>query len=332
MTRFPRPALGLMLVAGLAAPARAAEVDPLLPADSEGVALVNVRQILDSDLVKKYALGQIKQALKGQDAQKNLEKLGLDPMKDIDKVSVGFWGKTPEDMKAVGVVRGKFDPEKLFAAVSEEANKNPDKVAIISEGGVKLIKFVSDDKKPPMFATVADEKTILAGNDAKLVADAFAAAKKGGKPALKTELAKLVMAQDEKASMFMCGLTSGKAELPPGTDLSMFNLDAAKVAKQLEAMSNFAMTVRMTDGVSLDVGMGMKTADSADEFAGTVETMLGTAKAFLPILAAQAPQMKPVVGDVVGSLKSKVKGNDVTVSVKVSSDTIGKVAGDAGEK
>lgn len=333
MTRFPRPALGLLVLAGLTAPARAAEVDPLLPADSEGVFLVNVRQILDSELVKKFALGQIKQALKGQDAQKNLEKLGLDPLKDIDKVSGGFWGKTPEDMKSVFVARGKFDPEKLFNAASSEATKTPDKVAVVSEGDVKLIKFVTNEKQPPMYATVADEGTIVAGNDPKLVADAFTAAKKGGgKPALKTDLAKLVMAQDEKASMFVCGLTTGKADLPPGVDLSAFGIDSAKLGKQLESMKSVAMTVRLTDAVSLDVGMGMKDADSADEFAGTVDQLLGTAKAFLPIIAGQQPQMKPVVGDVVSSLKSKVKGNDVNITVKVTSDAIGKVAGDAGEK
>ena len=61
---FRRALVGAVLAAGLAAPARAAEVDPLLPAETESVMFVNVRQVLDSDLVKKYALGQIKQALK----------------------------------------------------------------------------------------------------------------------------------------------------------------------------------------------------------------------------------------------------------------------------
>lgn len=332
MTRLTRPALGLMLLAGLAAPARAADVDPLLPADSEGVLHVNVRQILDSELVKKYALGQIKQALKGQDAQKNLEKLGLDPLKDIDRVSGGFWGKTPDDMKSVFVARGRFDPEKLFSAATDEAKKTPDKLALVSEGDVKLIKFVSDDKKPPMFATVADEKTILAGNDPKLVADAFTAAKKGGKPALKADLATLVQAQDEKASMFVCGLTTGKADLPPGVDLSAFGVDAKTLTKQLEKMSSVAMTLRLTQDVTLDVGMGMKDKDSADDFAGTVDQLLNTAKAFLPIIAGQQPQMKPVVGDVVKSLKSKVNGSDVSVTIKVTSDSIGQVAGDAADK
>src|SRR4051794_26808628 len=81
----------------VAAPVRAAEVDVLLPAETEAVMFVNVRQILDSDLVKKYALGQVKQALQGNENQKLLKDLGLDPLKDIDRVTVGSWGKGPED-------------------------------------------------------------------------------------------------------------------------------------------------------------------------------------------------------------------------------------------
>jgi hypothetical protein len=331
MSRFPRPALGLLLLAGLAAPTRAAEVDPILPAESEGVLFVNVRQILDSDLVKKYALGQIQQALKGNDAQKNLEKLGLNPLKDIDRVSGGFWGKTPDDMKSVFVVRGKFDPEKLFAAASEESKKAPEKLSIVSEGSVKVIKFVTEDGKPPMFASVADEGTIVAGNDVKLVANAFTTAQKKGKAAIRGDLAKLVTAQDERASLFVCALTTGKAELPPGVDLSQIGIDGAKLAKQLEKMSTVAMTLRMTEGVSLEIGMGMKDADAADDFAGTVDQLLTMGKAFLPIIAGQQPAMKPVADDVVKSLKSKVKGNDVSIVVSVSSDSIGRVAGGAGE-
>jgi hypothetical protein len=59
-----------------------------------------------------------------------------------------------------------------------------------------------------------------------------------------------------------------------------------------------------------------------------VDQLLGTAKAFLPIIAGQQPAMKPLVSDVVSSLRSKVKGNDVNITVKVTSDAISKVAGD----
>src|SRR3954468_15012654 len=170
----------LALVA--AAPVRAAEVDVLLPAETEAVMFVNVKQILDSDLVKKYALGQIKQALQGNENQKLLKDLGLDPLKDIDRVTVGSWGKGPEDMEAVAIVRGRFDPEKLFAAAKDQAGKNADKMAIVEEKvgdkTYKLVKITQDNQPKPFYVAVADEKTIVGANDKKLTTNILAAAEK----------------------------------------------------------------------------------------------------------------------------------------------------------
>ena len=329
MSRLVRPLLGLVLMAGLAAPVRSAEVDAQLPAESEAVLLVNVRQILESELVKKYALGQIQQALQGADAKKMMEKIGVDPLKDIERITVSFWGKDPKDMNGFGVIRGKFDPEKLFKTVEEFAKNEPTKAEIISEGTYKLVKVTPEKEgSKPVYLSVADEKTILAGSNSKMVAAGLAAAGKGGKSKLKKELAAVILAQDEKASLFICGLTDGKVDVPPG--LNIPGVDGAKLAKQLETMKSASLTLRLTADVGLDIGMGMKDADAADDFANTVDGLIGTAKAFLPLLAGQQPAAKPLVDEVTKSLKSKVKDTDVTISLKVTADAIGKMVG-AGE-
>ena len=108
--------LAATLTAGLtmSAPARAAEIDTLLPSETESVVFINVKQILASGIVKKYALGQLKQTIESnEDAQRMMKDLGIDPMKDIDRVTAGTWGKDKDDMKVVAIVRGKFDPTKL---------------------------------------------------------------------------------------------------------------------------------------------------------------------------------------------------------------------------
>ncbi len=324
---FRRLLVGAVLAAAAAAPARAAEVDPLLPAESDSVIFVNVRQILDSDLVKKYALGQIKQALAGNDAKKMLDKLGLDPLKDVNQVTAGSWGKNPEDMNFVAVVRGKFDPKKLFEAAQEEAKKDGDKVAIVEDGKYKLVKFTQDKEPKEVYLSVADEKTLLAGSSKKVVTAALAAAEKGeAKPKLKKDLADLVAKQDEKASLFAVGLTEGKVgELPPGVNIP--GVDAQKLAKQLEKLQNFAMTLRLTEDVALQVDMGMKDTQAADDFGDTVGQLIGTVKQFLPLLAGQQPNAKPLVDEITKTLKSKVKDKDVTITLKLSSSAIGKAAG-----
>lgn len=329
MTRASRALFAAVVFAGLAAPsARAAEVDALLPAETESVMFVNVRQILESDIVKKYALGQLKQALAGNDAQKMLNKLGLDPLKDIDRVTVGSWGKDKDDMNIVAVVRGKFDADKLFTAAKDEAKKDDGKLSIVEEGKYKLVKIVGDEnQKKPMFAAVANEKTLVAGTDKKLVAAALDAATKGGKPVLGKDLAALLLKMDEKASMFACGNVTGKiGDLPDGLD-KIPGLDPKELAKQLANMKDVSVTFKLTSDMSFEVSMGMKDADAADGLGKTIDQLITTAKTFLPFVAGQKENLKPIVDEVNKNLKSKVKGSEVTIGLKLTAEAIGKASG-----
>ena len=144
-----RLALTAMLVtAGLSAPVRAAEPDPLLPKETTAVIYVNFRQVLESEMVKKYAIEQFKQGLEGEEAQKVLKGLGLDPLKDIDRLIVGVWGKGADDINFAGVLRGNFDPEKLFKAIEAEAKKNPDKLSLVKKGKYTLVKGTNENANP----------------------------------------------------------------------------------------------------------------------------------------------------------------------------------------
>jgi hypothetical protein len=308
-------------------PVRAADVDALLPAETETVMFVNFRQILDSELFTKYARGQIELALKGNDAQKMMQDLGLDPLKDIDHLVAGTWGTGPDDMKALFIVRGKFDPAKLFDALQVAIKKEPDKLEIVSEGKYKIVKFIPENQPKPVYASVASEKAIVIGTDKKLVANALADAERGAKAKIKRELADLLSKQDSKVSMFAIGLTEGKVELPPNFSLPVQGVDAEKLQKQLEGIKFAGLVMNVTDGLSLEISMGMKDAEIADDFGGTVDQLINTAKVFIPVLAAQQPQFQPIAQELGRTLKSKVDGKSVTITVKISGSTIGKVAG-----
>jgi len=319
---------GAFFAAGLSVSAApAADIDNLLPEQTESVIFVNVKQMLESDLVKKFALGQVKQMLdNNEDVQRMLKDLGIDPMKDIDRVTAGFWGKDKDDMNGVAVIRGKFDLEKMFATAEKEAKNNGDKLSIVKEGDFKLIKFTPENQPKPIFASAADEKTIIAGTDKKLVVAALTAAKDKAKPALKKEVAALMLKADEKATMYIVGKSTGeKVELPPGVNIP--GVDTAKLGKQLEKLDSYNMTVRLTDEVNLEISMGMKDADAADDFGDTLNQLIGTVKGFLPLIAGQQPNFKPLADEVAKTLKSKVKGSDVTLMLKLSADSIGKAAG-----
>ncbi|MGL6076781.1 MAG: hypothetical protein ACRC8S_21725 [Fimbriiglobus sp.] len=324
--------LSTMLAIGLTTAgmpsARAAEIDPLLPDKTTSVIYFNVKQILESDLIKKYALGQIKQMLStNEDAQKMLKDLGIDPLKDIDRVMVGTWGKDAEDMEGLGVIRGRFDLEKLFAAAEKEAKNNGDKLSIVKEGDFKLVKFTPDNSPKAVYASLADEKTLIAGTDRKLVAEKLKTAKEGKKPTVNKELARLLLKMDDKASMFVTGVAQDgqKIELPPNVNIP--GVDSEKLAKQLEKVTTSSMVLRLTDEVAFDIVMGMKDAEAADDFGETISQLIGTVKGFLPLISGQQPQMKPIADEIGKTLKSKVSDKDVTLTIKLSAEAIGKATG-----
>ena len=315
----------------VAAPSRAAEVDNLLPKETEFIVQVNVKQMLESDIVKKFALGHLKQVLEGMDAQKMLADLGLDPMKDIEKITVGAWGKNQEDMNAVFVVRGTFDAKKIMEAAQTAAKDMADKVSIIEEGDLKLIKFIGDKGKPGYIA-VQDGKPIIAATDKKLLTASVAALNDKAKPALSKELTALVMKQDAKASMFVCGITEGKVGEIPGdfSQLKALGVDGDTIKKGLGKLNSMGMTLNLGKEVVVAIKLGMKDNDSADEFASEIKKLVTAAKTFLPIVGGNQPNFKALIDDVSKTLDSDSKEKDVVLTVKLSADAIGQAAG--GEK
>ncbi len=328
----PRIAMVALLTAALAAPSRAAEVDNLLPKETEFVVQMNLKQAFESDIVKKFALAQLKQALEGQDAAKILKDLGLDPMKDIDKVTIGFWGKGQDDMNGVFVARGTFDAKKIMETAGNFAKDMADKISIVKEDELELIKFTGENGKPGYIA-VHDAKTIIAGTDKKFIVAAAAAHTAKAKPALSKELSALVTKQDAKASMFFCGITEGKlGELPDLSQLKVAGVDPDKITAGLAKMTTLAMTVNLGKEVNIAIKMGMKDNDSADDFGAEVSKLVNTAKAFLPLAAGNLPQFKAIIDDLSKTLDAASKDKDIVVSVKLSAEAISKAAGGGEDK
>jgi len=309
-----------VVLAGTAPAARAADVDKLLPADSEYVIAVNVRQVLDSEIIKKYALGQLKDLLAGNDAQKFLKDLGLDPLKDIDRIVVGASGTDQTDAKALFVIHGKFDPQKLYKAAEAHTKQDPNHLSLVKDGADVMFKFQPDNGNP-VYGTVINETTVVAGTDKKLVSAALAASGGDKKPAVNKDLAALVGRMDEKASLYVCALTKDKLDklkLPPGAGA------APDLKKQLGNMDSVTLVVKVSADVSLEVNLGMADNTAADEMGKMVEDGLTQIKGLLPFLVANDPNMKPLA-DAAKSLKSGVKGKTVSITGRLPGDAIGKL-------
>ena len=312
-----RLGLAAALALALAPAARAAAPDPLLPADADTVISVNVKQVLGSEIVKQYALGQIKDALKGQDAQKLLTQLGLDPLKDVDRVVVGVSGSDQSDMKFLAVVRGTFNPDKLYDAAVAQTKQDADHFSLVKDGDGKMFKYQPDNGNP-VYATVVDKGAVVLGSDKKLVTAATA-----GKAAPNKDVAALIGKLDDKSSVWMAAVVKGKLDnlkLPGGAGGN------PAVQKQLAGLEAITAVVNVTENITLDLSLVMKDEEAANQMGQTVAQGLQQVKGLLPILVGGQPQLKPLVKEA-QSLKSTVKDKNVVITAKVSGAAIGQVLG-----
>src|SRR5947209_7647125 len=68
--------------------ASAADFDKLIPGNAEDVATFNIKQTIDSPIFKKYGKEQFDQLMKNPGVSDVLKAVNIDPMKDLDSVTV----------------------------------------------------------------------------------------------------------------------------------------------------------------------------------------------------------------------------------------------------
>jgi len=324
MIRVSRMVLAAAVVGLLAPTARAAEPDKLLPAEADTVVHVNVRQILDSDIVKKYAIEQLKQVLDGQDAKKLLTELGLDPLADVDKVTVGAMIAGRNDSKYLLIAQGKFDPDKLYKAAEAYSKKDGDRFSMVKDGKTVMFKYQPEDGQQPVYATVINEKMIIAGSDKKMISTALAAAD-GNKPApIKKELADLVKKMDEKSSVYAVSIVKGKfddVKLPGGGNLPV---DLSALQKLLPKTETVSLSVKIGTDVDAAVTLGMADEETAGDMRNALDDLIKQVKPLAQLAGAADAKLKPL-GDIINTVKTSSKNKDVTVTGKVTGANIGKM-------
>ncbi len=300
---------------------RAAEPDKLLPPDSDTVIYINFKQLLGSDIIKKYALEQIKQALDGQEAKQLLQDMGLNPLDDIEKVWIGTSGKDRDDMKGLIVVHGKFDPEKLFKAAEAASKKDADTFSMVKDGDVIMFKYQSEEGNP-VYGTVVDEKTIVVGSDKNVITKALKQSREEKPASLNPQLKALLKPMDEKWTIFAVSIVKGKfndvnipGELP--VDLSGFT-------KALPNADTLSIVVKIAANIDLEVIFGMKDEDAASEMADGLAKMLDNIKQLVPLLIAVEPQAKPLA-EVVKTLTTDTKEKNVTLKGQLTGENLGKL-------
>jgi hypothetical protein len=322
MTYLPR--LVIVVAAGwIGTTARAADIDKLLPATTEFVVSVNVRQILDSEVGKKHHLELFLLMLEGNDATKFLlAELGLNPLNEIEKVVIGASWTGMTDLKHLMIVRGKFDKQKVLKAAEAKTKLNDKKLSMIEDGNTVVFKFQPDNGNPPVYGTVVDDTTVIAASDMKMISHAIAQAVSKATTPLKGEIAALVEKMDDKSSIYMVGNLKGKfAEVQIAENLP---IDLSDFRKPLPKIDNTAVAVKIGMDVNVEVMIGMKDEASAVEMRSAIDDLMKQLKPLAQILGAGESGFKPLV-EILATVKTSASNKDVVITGKVTSLNIDKM-------
>jgi len=301
-----KAALSLAIAALLVSASGAADQQTPTCDNPEVMASVNIRQILGSGLIKKHALDLIKNVLQGdQTAQKVIQSTGLDPLKDLDSITVS--GTNPMQPQALIVVRGRFDADKINAAMADQAKKD-NNLKSTKEGALTVWHANKDGHT--LFATVASKGTLLLGLDKDNLVKAATGVgmgKVGGE--LKTAIGKL----NGKESMWMASVVTDAMKMQLAN-----NPQTKKYADKLKAITG---SVTLSD----DVQLGAQIYTTQGDIAKDISMVLNGLKPFALVLAAGNEQAAPVVKELVEALKIGTNDTTVTIDLKVSEDLIKKI-------
>jgi len=314
MNRFLLAGLALAGLAVVAAPAPAADPAKYLPNDTSMVMSFNVQQLLGSDLVKKHALEQIKSAMMvDPQAQQVFKDLGLDPLKDFDRVTIAVGGDGPE--KPFIIVQGKFDTKKIEAKAADFAKTQADKLKISKEADGTVYEVSGGPT--PMYAAVVDDTTLAASPAKAAILDAQARAQGKKKASLPKEIQNQVASADEKASAWMAVDPLSLIEKIP----QAAGQPGAK--GQMQKIAVITGTFNVASDVKIELSVVTKTDDDAKVMSKQIEDGLMQAKAALPLLLGQQEELKPVI-ELVSSLKSSASGKTITIKGGLTADYLEK--------
>jgi hypothetical protein len=308
----------------VALPARAAEVDKFLPNETEAVITLNVRQVLDSPLVKKYGEGEIKKALnKDEKAKKILDALGLDPLKDINSVTIAVptLAAGKDLNKGLLIVHGKFDTDKFRAKAEEVVKEEGAALKVHKVGGYTLYELKPPKEKgtpaglEATFLGLVNADTLVAGAAQDAVVEALD--KQAGKKttSVNKELQGLVEKADAKQSLWAVLPASAlrKSPLGKGDDAKAF----------LAKCESISLGVTVADDVKAQLLLAATNATAAKDLTAKLNDGLDQAKQIVGFLVTNNKDVAPLV-DFLDTVKVAAQGNAVTVKGEFEKGVIEK--------
>jgi len=334
-TRVALPILALLVFFGpLTAapapePAPASPLEKYFPDDSNGIFLVNLKQILSSPAYTKNFQKQLEGLIAMDQVQPWVKDCGFDPLKDIDLAAV-IMSPSAQPMDSPGsggpfvIVQGRFDPVK-FQAKADQIVKDGLGGGIIksSKAGDTSIYEVALPHGPPFFVCLLDKTTLIGAPVKDLVIEALdkAAGKKTAK--LKNAaLKKMLEKMDPKNALSMVGLSD--MVIGGHSSVTVQCGVARKVESHVDTLADNGIesveaAITVGDDIKGKVTFTTKDGNKAKELAKTFET--GIERAIDAGAKQNVPEVTTMV-EVLKSIKSSTKEEKIVMEGRAGAEAI----------
>ena len=241
-------------------PGRAAVPDKYLLDDTDGIIFLNVRQLAGSPLFKKHYLDLVQKTLQGSEvAQREFKAIGLDPLKDIDRLLVVHAESSHRlDPKPGGkaesglyfILRGKFDTDKIQERAAQDR-----------QGFAQAAQNSQDCRRHPLrIRPGAAALRGYAGRDRAVISpfreQVMEALAKAGKRKLQLK-SKAMQAMIDNADVKQCLWLAGVGSMVYDFNTTVVVVKGKKVAKTTKETMASAGVASISGGVI--VGEGIKT-------------------------------------------------------------------------
>jgi hypothetical protein len=304
-------AVVLSVMLSVTSASAAAVPDRLTPSDAELVVQVNVRQLLQTPLVKKHALDPLKSLLEhSAETRRLLHAAGLDPFQDIDTISLSTSGRPLKGGKLLVVVRGSFSPDKVQTAADEYAKKHPGRIKSSKDGELSMWEIQSDDR--PFYAAFVENKTLVM-------------------TATKEDTVAIVRRAGQAPQQPSAAMQAALAHLKGGENmwLAMVATDDIKqLLKSDDSTKDFAAALQSVTGaleMSDDAQFGLVVHTTSAEAAAKLKDRLEELMPLLSFLGAGKDRSGQIAKEVIDSIKLKTEKNDVSIRLHVTDAQIDKV-------
>jgi len=305
----PAPAAQLLAAKG----AGRAEAEKWMLDDAEVVFIVNVKQMLASDLMKQGGTQHLQGLLKSQaQASKALESIGLDPFKDVDGLLVtGSGASSPKDAKVRVVVRGNFDTAKIQAAAEKVAKDKPDELKITKDGSTQLYQIKGKGDDQTMFGAFADRSTLVLTNTREGTLDTV---KSGGKnPARIKDGMKSAL---DKFS----GKETVAAAVAVTEEMKKQISKVPQVAALAPKLQTITAAVTLTDAAELNVVANTSDPKAAEQ----LQKVLSLVKATGELMVQNNEDLPPIAGELISAVQIKKDNDAARLDLKVTKEMIEK--------